>query len=77
MLLPKTLQRLLDKHPEKIESIECDSDGVWIYLHYGWYGEGNPGQHTIHGENVKDAMIWWRDGVEPCTCDECLEHAKK
>jgi hypothetical protein len=56
--MSKTLKRLAEKHPDKIESVDHDSDGYWIYLRDGWL-TGEP-SHTIHEDTVKDCLIEFR-----------------
>lgn len=70
--LPLTLARLLERHPDKIETIENETDdgcGYWLYLQPGWCGD-DLGCHTLHEDTVKDILSAWKY-VQECNCSEC------
>ncbi len=69
---PKTMLRLMEQHPDKIESISCEQgrhtkDGYWLYLHRGWQRDG---VHCVHEWNMRDLVQGMRE-VEPCDCWSC------
>lgn len=52
---------------KRIQSIEHDIDGWWIYLKPGFILDG---VHQIHTNSKKEALSWMKS-VDPCDCDEC------
>ena len=77
--LPKTLQALAARHPEKFNEGWTEQDdwaglgtwSHWLYLKNGWcYPE--PGAHIIHEHTVKEVRAAWRE-IEPCACEDCLK----
>ncbi|WP_019584492.1 hypothetical protein [Thioalkalivibrio sp. ALE16] len=70
--IPVTLQRLLDRHADKIESywMECDDFGerhqgpwsIWIHLKHGWIN--TPAESgTVHEATARDVVEAFRHDV--------------
>jgi hypothetical protein len=55
---------------KRIQTIERDSDGWWIYLKPGFVVRGER-THAIVEDRKRDALDKM-SLVEPCDCDECL-----
>jgi len=55
--------------PRRIDRIERDIDGWWIYLKPGWV-VCDERTHAIV-EETKQAALRKMSLVEPCACDEC------
>lgn len=73
--MKKTLQRLLDRYPDKIQEISDEGggeygDGYWIYLKPGWIREEFDAVHNVHEWNMRDLERSMRRIVR-CACDEC------
>ncbi|HNT25846.1 MAG TPA: hypothetical protein PKM21_15870 [Anaerolineales bacterium] len=71
-MLPKSLARLLEKHPDKIETIENETDtgdGYWLYLRPGWCTD-DLGSHIIHDDTAEKLVSLFRY-VQPCACGQC------
>jgi hypothetical protein len=56
---------------KRIESIERDIDGWWIYLKPGFVVKDER-THAIVEDRKRDALDKM-SLVEPCTCAECLQ----
>lgn len=54
---------------KRIQNIEHDIDGWWIYLKPGWIVRGE-GTHAIVEDRKQDALDKMYL-VKPCACDEC------
>jgi len=72
MPLLKTLVRLKEANPEKIETIEDeteDGNGYWLYLNTGWCTD-DIGSHIIHGDTVQEVASQFKY-VQRCFCNQC------
>lgn len=73
-MLNLTTIRVPKKYEERIETIEHDIDGYWVYLNYGWHWD-DYGLHTIHEDTHAEILKRIRE-TEPCDCDRCIEGLK-
>jgi len=76
--VPKTLQKFVARHADKIASVSDETaygDGYWIALNDGWCDAFNPQCHTLH-ENTIAELIAAFDPV-PCNCLGCRKAEKK
>ena len=55
---------------KRIQNIEKDSDGVWIYLKPGYQNGADPGTHAIV-EDTRKAALARVSSIKPCDCAEC------
>lgn len=69
--LPKTLQNLTAKSPEKFDEGHSDEQGHWIYLKPGWHAS-EKGRHIIQAETTKAAAKAFR-ASKPCDCEDCVK----
>ena len=70
--MKKTLQNILDKHPNKVSEVDDESasgDGYWVYLKPGWICSSSE-THCVHEWNMRDLLSAFRD-VAPCDCEDC------
>lgn len=69
------MSKTLTNHP-RVDEVEPDNPGYFIYLKYGWTIEpecNGEGCHCFGADNVRDALAIIR-GASPCTCTSCSEH---
>jgi len=64
--------RIPKKYEERVELLEHDEDGWWIYLNYGWCWDCK-GLHIIHEDTQKEALRCLKN-TNRCNCDECTKH---
>ena len=78
MKLPKSIQALRAKHPDKIDDAFTERDyggdnisgwSIWVYLKRGWINTATE-THSIHEDNVREVMKMWKM-VKPCECNDC------
>lgn len=78
-MIPKTLQKLQDKHPDKIDEIEDDrgnDNGYWIHLkdhcadHIGMGHKADGCRHSIHKFTAAECASAFRD-IKKCYCENC------
>ena len=58
------------------DGIDVDSDGIWVYLEYGFQSDPNSQVHFIHEDTwteVKRAMRY----IVPCDCADCRKGIAK
>lgn len=65
--MSKTLDKLAERHPDKIEMWYRDSDGYWVELNKGWQLDGC---HGVHEDTVADCLSAFK-GVDTCDCADC------
>jgi len=57
---------------KRIEKLEQDEDGWWLYLANGYCNASDPGCHQYH-ENTKAEVLRAHSlYTEPCYCKGCL-----
>jgi len=70
-MLNLTKIKVPKKYEDRIETIEHDEDGYWVYLNYGWYWDDH-GLHTIV-EDTQAAILRRIRETKPCNCERCMK----
>ena len=60
-----------NKYIDRIQLMELDEDGYWIYLKRGWRQGGNL-CHTLH-EDTQSRLMQELRKTKRCDCDYCKE----
>lgn len=70
----KGLDRLLARHPDKIETYYRDVDGIWVDLKPGWSRWGEV--HAIHEMTTREVVAAMSE-VVACDCESCRSLKKE
>lgn len=66
--MKKLMKMLAEK---KVQSVDKDSDGIWVYLNWGRCLDfPNSGGHVVH-EDTQEACLMALGATFPCNCKEC------
>lgn len=62
---------------KKVQSVDKDSDGIWVYLNWGRCLDfPNSGGHLVH-EDTQEACLMALGNTFPCNCKECTSALAK
>ncbi len=53
--IPETLKRWCDRHADRVEEVNRDDDGLWVYLRFPWWSPTME-SHTIHEGSARDCL---------------------
>ena len=83
-VIPKTIQKWIEKHPDLVESAHMENDefdgysnpcSIWLYLKPGYICTMTE-THQVHEATVKD-FLSSAGTIEKCECDECKSLLEK
>lgn len=66
--MKKLMKMLAEK---KVQSVDKDSDGIWVYLNWGRCLDfPNSGVHLVH-EDTQAECLTALQATYPCNCKDC------